>query len=271
MIKLIASDLDDTLLDSELRISQENKDAVRDALAQGMVFTIATGRMFQSAAPYAVELGLDEQQPLICYNGALIKRLSGETLYERFLSTDVSLAVVEYGMQQGWTVNVYYEDELYVSEINQNVENYAAIAQVDVKAVGDLRKFIADGGKRLAKILIPGPADQSPARSQALRRLVGPEVEIACSKPEYVEITSLNTHKGRALQWLAEFMGVRREEVLVIGDGNNDVTMLEMAGIGVAVGNASQQAKKAAGFVTNTNLEHGVARAIRQFALADRD
>ena len=73
MIKLIASDLDDTLLDSELRISQENKDAVRDALAQGMVFTIATGRMFQSAAPYAVELGLDEQQPLICYNGALIK------------------------------------------------------------------------------------------------------------------------------------------------------------------------------------------------------
>ena len=93
-------------------------------------------------------------------------------------------------------------------------------------------------------------------------------MEIASSKPQYIEITSANTTKGRALKWLAEFFGISPAEVLAIGDGNNDVSMLQAAGIAVAVGNASPAAKEAASYVTNPSWEHGVAEAIRKFVLA---
>ena len=119
-------------------------------------------------------------------------------------------------------MNVYYNDELYVAEINSDVERYAAGVQVGVTAVGDLVEFIKDGGKRLAKILIPGRPEDSRDRIAELRQLVGSQVEIASSKPQYIEITSANTTKGRALKWLAEFFGISPAEVLAIGDGNND-------------------------------------------------
>lgn len=268
MIKLIASDLDDTLLDRDGRISRENREVVQEAVARGVIFTLVTGRMFHSAAPFAHELGLDEQQPIICYNGALIQRLSGEVLYERYLSPELAQTVAEHGRERGWTVNVYYNDELYVAEINSDVERYAAGVQVGVTAVGDLVEFIKDGGKRLAKILIPGRPEDSRDRIAELRQLVGSQVEIASSKQQYIEITSANTTKGRALKWLAEFFGISPAEVLAIGDGNNDVSMLQAAGIAVAVGNASPAAKEAASYVTNPSWEHGVAEAIRKFVLA---
>lgn len=268
MIRLIASDLDDTLLNRDGQISGVNREVIREAVAQGIVFTIVTGRMFKSAVPFALELGLDRHQPIICYNGALIRRLSGETLYESYLSPELAQAVAEHGRRRGWTINAYFEDELYVAEINSDVERYAAGVQVQVTAVGDLVGFIKDGGRRLAKILIPGPPEDSRDRIAELKELAGPQIEIASSKPHFIEITSANTTKGRALQWLIDFLGIRPAEVLAVGDGNNDVSMLEMAGISVAVGNASSKVKEAAGHVTSPSWEHGVAKAISEFALA---
>jgi len=268
MIKLIASDLDDTLLDRDGRISRENKEVIREAVARGIVFTIVTGRMFQSAVPFAQELGFGAEHPIICYNGAVIKRVSGETLYEDLLTPELARAVAEYGRQRGWTVNAYYDDELYVAEIDPWAEYYAAQAKVGITAVGDLVEFIEDGPKGLAKILIPGPPEDSRDRVAELRNLLGAQVEIACSKPEYIEITNTNTNKGRALLWLADFLGVRQEEILAIGDAANDVSMLKLAGVSVAVGNAAPQAKEAARYITSPSWEHGVARAITEFALA---
>ncbi len=268
MVKLIASDLDDTLLNRDGRISRENKEVIREAVARGITFTLVTGRMFQSALPYALELGLDQELPIICYNGALIKRVSGETLYESFLAPELAQAVIEFGRERGWTVNAYYNDELYVAAIDQWVEYYASGASVDIKVAGDLVEFISEGPKRLAKILIPGPREESLDRVRALQDLLGSQAEVACSKPEYIEITSANTNKGRALKWLVDFFGIKPAEVMAIGDGTNDVSMLQVAGIAVAVGNAAPQAKEAAGYVTSPSWEHGVAKAITELVLA---
>jgi len=267
MIRLIASDLDGTLLDRDGRISRENREVIREAVARGITFTIVTGRMFQSALPFALELGLDEEQPMICYNGALIKRLSGETLYESCLPPELAQAVAEYGLQRGWTVQVYYDDELYVAEVDQYVEHYAADVNVRINAVGDLMAFIRDGGKKLVKILIAGPPEDSQDRAADLNRVFGSQVEVASSRPRYVEVTSINTNKGRALQWLAGFLGIRQAEVLAVGDNDNDVSMLEVAGTAVAVANASSRAKEAASHVTEPNWKHGVAHAIRELVL----
>lgn len=262
MIKLIVADLDDTLLNPDARLSAENKRVIGEALKRGVSFTIATGRMFQAAAPFARQLGLSPEQPLICYSGALIKRLSGEVLYTRSLPTELAAAVADYGQSRGWTVNLYYNDELYVGSWNRQVEQYLELVQVDAKIVGDLAAFIRRGNKELSKILIINDPRETVERIEEIRSFVGPQVQIARSRPKLIEITNSSAHKGKALLWLAEFMGLAAAEILAIGDSNNDQTMLEAAGIGIAMGNAPPEIKKAADFKTGTNYEDGVAQAI---------
>lgn len=267
MIKLIASDLDDTLLDKNAQVSEANKQAITAAREQGLIFTISTGRMFQATAPFAHELGLDMEQPLICYNGALIRRLSGETLYEQSLSTELSSIIAEYGQRRGWTINAYFDDELYVATLNQAVQDYANRVRVKVTAVGDLVRFIRDGDKTLSKLMIISEPEQTLGRIEQLRPLVGEEVLLLRSRPRFIEITNAQAHKGKALLWLAESLGIRADEVMAIGDSHNDLTMLEMAGMGVAVANAPQEVREVADHVVATHDEHGVAQAIIELAL----
>ncbi|MGI6625411.1 MAG: Cof-type HAD-IIB family hydrolase [Limnochordia bacterium] len=267
MIKLIASDLDGTLLDNNSQLSKENRDAVAEALAQGITFTLSTGRMFQSAAPFARDLGLGPQQPLICYNGALIRRLSGEILYEQPLAPELSQMVVDYGQRRGWTINAYFQDQLYVSAVNQKARDYALRSRVSVTAVGDLVHFVEEGKKCLSKLMIIGEAEETLGRIEELRSLVGEELQIVRSQPHFVEVTNIQAHKGQALKWLAESMGLEVREIMAIGDSNNDLTMIQVAGIGVAVGNAGLLLQENADYVTSSNQEHGVARAIERFAL----
>ncbi len=267
MIRLIASDLDDTLLDQNIQLSFENKSMIQKALAKGLTFTIATGRMFQSAAPFARELGLDPQQPLICYNGALIRRLSGEVLYEQPLAPELSSMIVDFGQSRDWTINAYFDDELFVDELNQDVKDYVQRINTGVSVVDDLVKFIQDGNKKLSKLLIIGGPEETQRRITELDELVGERAQIVRSRPRFIEITNPHAHKGEALLWLAKTMGIKLAEVMAIGDSNNDLTMLQMAGLGVAVGNASQSVQEAADVVTSTNSEHGVAKAIEDFAL----
>ena len=110
MVKLIVSDLDDTLLTDKLTISQADMDAIAQAQAQGMIFTIATGRMFVATLPFAKQLGLPPERPIICYNGAVVQSVSGQVVYENPIRHELALDIVEYCTSQGWTTNVYYHD-----------------------------------------------------------------------------------------------------------------------------------------------------------------
>ncbi|NLJ80878.1 MAG: HAD family phosphatase [Firmicutes bacterium] len=270
MIRLIAADLDDTLLDRNSILSRENKEAVKEVLERGIMFTIATGRMFAATVKYARELNLPSHQPIICFNGALIQRLSGEIIYERPLSVDLAAAIVQFGQKRGWSINAYYRDKLYVSRLNQKIEEYVKFVGVPAREVGDLAGFIK-GGKRLSKLLVIGDPQKMPALVKKMRKLFGAQAKIAQSQQKFMEITALEAHKGAALIWLARFMGFKRTEVMAIGDSNNDVTMLEAAEIGVAVSNAVEEAKKAAQYQTGAHYEHGVAQAIRRHILGFPD
>ncbi len=270
MIKLIASDLDDTLLGKNAQLSAENRQAITAAREQDMIFTICTGRMFQATVPYALQLGLGMEQPIVCYNGALVRRLSGETLYEQSLSTELSATIVEYGQGRGWTINGYFDDELYVATVNQAVQDYADRNRVKIHAVGDLVKFIQDGNKTLSKLMVISEPDQTMERIEQLHPLVGENVLLARSRPKFIEITNPQAHKGKALLWLAESLGIRSDEVMAIGDSNNDISMLKVAGVSVAVANAPQEVQEVVDHIVAANYEHGVAEAIAKFALHSR-
>ncbi len=138
---------------------------------------------------------------------------------------------------------------------------------MDVTAVGDLVKFIQDGNKKLSKLMVIGEPDQTLGRIAELRPLVGENVQLVRSRPRFIEVTNANAHKGNALLWLARFLGLDAGDVMAIGDSNNDLTMIKVAGIGVAVANAPREIQDVADHIVAAHYDHGVAQAITEFAL----
>lgn len=264
MVKLIAIDLDDTLLDNSRRISPRVKAAVREAKARGVAVTLATGRMHRSALPYALELELDI--PLITYNGALIKfSRSGETLFHCPLDAAVAGGVLGLFRRKSWYVQVYADDLLYVRERDANARRYEEVSGMEAVVVGD---GLYDLGDRppTKMLAIAEPADMD-GLVGAVRELYGDRLYLATSKPNYLEILNPGANKGLALARLADYFGLDRREVMAIGDSLNDKEMLEYAGLGVAMHNAAAAVKSVADAVTGANDADGVAEAVEKYVL----
>lgn len=265
MIKLVALDLDDTLLNDELEIPQENIEAIDRAREHGVDVIIATGRMYCRAMPYAQELGMAPDQVMISYNGAMVRRINGDFISHTPLEEDTALAIIKYCQERNWTLNAYYNDQLYVEKINSNVEYYMRMVGADAHPVGDLYQFTADGRIPLTKLLIVGDDDNFGESFEMMRSKFGASAQVTRSKKRYIEITHLEATKAKALARLAESRGLKADQVMVIGDGLNDLQMIQWAGIGVAMANAASDVLAAADFVTKTNNEAGVAHAINRF------
>ncbi len=265
VIKLVALDLDDTLLDSELKISPPTASTICRAIEQGVVVTLATGRMYRSAQPFALELGLDV--PLITYHGALVKTsLTKEVLYHKPVPMELARKVISSVQEQGFDVNLYQNDELYVRKGNPRIQDYSDLAQVSYTEVGDLLSCMYTDTE---KLLVIDEEEKLDRLAITLKELIGDKLHITKSKPFFLEITHPEATKGQALDTLANNLGITRREVMAVGNSYNDLDMLEYAGVGVVMGNARPEIKERADFVTLTNDEHGVAEAIKRFVLAE--
>ena len=262
-IKLVALDLDDTLLNSSRAISPRNKAAIAAATAQGVVVTLATGRMYRAARPYAAALGVDV--PLIVYNGAMIKKgLSGKTLFHRPLAPETTTLVLALLRQQGLYGQVYEEDELYTVRYTQEAEIYFRQTGVRAREMGETFYTRA---WRSTKVLAIAPAARVPGIMRWLQEELGEAAYVTTSKPMYVDVLHPQVSKGRALAQLARQLGVTRREVMAVGDSHNDLEMLAYAGLGVAMGNARDEVKERADAVTAANDEDGVAAAMERYVL----
>jgi len=263
-IKLVAIDMDDTLLDKTLNVSSRTCEAIRKAQEQGVIVTIATGRMFSSAVPFAQELNI--QAPIITYNGGMVRYpLSKEMVFHQPINPTVAGKVVELFRQHGWYLQSYMNDELYVVERCEKAKSYEELAGITAVAVGaDFYTMQHEPTKMLTIA--------EPHEIQAIQRIVNQEFAgelfTATSKAHYLELTHPSVNKGHALALLAEKLGIRCEEVMAIGDSNNDYHMVEYAGFGVAMGNASDRLKGIAQAVTGHNDAHGVAEAIEKYVLS---
>lgn len=263
MIKLVALDMDDTLLNGQQEISPRTADCIRRAVAQGVTVTIATGRMFSSARPFAQGLGLDV--PLITYNGALIKGvLSGETLLHRPIAADVARQVLALFREKDWYIQTYVDDQLYVAELNDKVRYYENLAKVTATVLGD--EFYTRP-QSPSKMLAMADPDQIAMMKETLQALLIDRLYLAVSKPTYLEMVNPAVNKGTALAFLADRLGIKREQVMAVGDSFNDLDMIEYAGWGVAMGNAPDAVKQQAQAVVATNTNEGVAEAFESYVL----
>lgn len=266
-IKMLALDLDDTLLDSTQRISPQCLQVIRRARETGVLVTVATGRMFRSAAPYARELELDI--PMIAYQGALVKTLlSDEVFYYKTIHRDLAGEILELLQLRGVVHHMYCNDYLYMMEVPELARQYLEIARIEPIITHDFEGVLRQ--HEATEIMVVAAQEELLLETEAeIRSRFGSQLHITSYRNRFLEIMHRDATKGKALEVLSRHYGIERREVMAIGDSLNDLSMVEWAGIGVAMGNAEPEVKEAADFVTLSNDEEGVAEAIRRFVLQD--
>lgn len=262
--RLLAMDLDDTLLDSSLRIREEDRQALERARRAGVVVTLATGRMYRATLPYVEELAIDA--PVITYQGALVKHpRTGEVLLHRPVPLALALEIVDRLAARGFHLNVYLDDELYVERHTPESRLYASISRVEARAVGPLVPFLQKTGRDPTKVLAIAREEEIDGLQAEMRPLYEGCLHVTKSKPRFLEFSHPLADKGHALAVVAGCYGLSPEEVIAIGDSYNDLEMIDWAGLGVAVANARPEIRARAGFVTASNEDGGVARVVEKF------
>lgn len=263
MYKMIAIDLDGTLLTDDLMISPDTVKAIQKAVEIGTIVTIATGRMFPSAKQFAQQLGINV--PLITYQGAIIKDVDEKVvMYERLIPPDIAQKLVDIACEKKIHLQVYQDDILYGASENDKLISYAEAVKVPYTIEPNLANLAKHGFTKA--LFIESPEYLNTLQGE-LRTLFGDRAHIAKSKEVYLEVTHPEANKGNALLHLAEKLGIDRSEIIGIGDNHNDLELITTAGLGIAMGNAVKELKDSADYISLTNNEEGVLHAIEKFVL----
>jgi Cof subfamily protein (haloacid dehalogenase superfamily) len=263
MYKLIAIDIDDTLITDDKEVTPGTQAALEQAVEAGAVVTLATGRAYASAKVIARQTGLNV--PIITYQGALVKTLLDEkVLYERYVPVEAARKLYTFCLDRDLHLQTYVDDKLAAREENDRLRGYAGLNGTLYEIEPDFARLIE---QPTPKLLIIDEPDYLDVIAVELRELLGPEVHITKSKPHFLEIMHRDGTKGNALAFLAEHYGFSLDETIAVGDSWNDHEMLEVAGLGVAMGNAIPALKAIADYVAPGNNEEGVKHVIEKFIL----
>jgi Cof subfamily protein (haloacid dehalogenase superfamily) len=265
LVKLVAIDLDDTLLDSGLKIADNCLQAINEVQQQGILVTLATGRMYRSALPYARQLKVDV--PLITYQGGLVKNSrSEEIIYYRPLPAKPAMEVIQFFRDNGVHYHTYRDDNLIMEMLTEEGRYYESLSGIKAEIVDDLVP-IAGSGDAMKIMAVTEDKKHLLTMERELKDRYGETLNITRSKPFFLEVMAREANKADALRVVAAHYHIDRNEVMAIGDSYNDIEMLEWAGVGVAMGNAWEVVKEAADHVTRSNDEDGVAEALRRYVL----
>lgn len=260
--KLIALDLDDSLLDDNQIISEKNKKAIIEFQKKGIHVVFCSGRANDSMMPFVEELGVhNDEDYIISYNGALINTISGTQLLRKEISGKILKDIIKTGRKHNIDIQLY-TDDLLIEKRTERTELYESLCSTPATKIDDLTKI-----KSSMKVLFNYmPGDKLEALRLDLIKKYGEELNIFYSKPSYVEVLNKEANKGLAVKTLADKLGIKKEEIIAIGDGFNDVSMIEYAGLGVAVQNSPDGVKEIADYITKaTNNEDATWEVYEKF------
>lgn len=262
-MEVLACDLDRTLIWEDGVLHPRTRAALERAQAAGMRVIVVTGRMFRSVLPYLEEAGLDE--PVVCYQGAVVADpATGSFLRHVPIPLELAREAISGLERDGFHVNCYVDDELYVGRVTPEAERYATFQNLPLHPVGNLVAWLSEPPTKLVVIDDPVVLDGLEAR---LKSRFEERLYISKSLPYFLELASPEVTKGTGLAFVAEHLGFTAERTLAFGDGENDVELLEWAGWGIAVANAHERVLAVADWVCPSAAQEGVAQVIE--ALVD--
>lgn len=276
MVKLIAMDMDGTLLNPSQLISPGNLAALRAARQAGIRLCLCSGRMPEDASFFASDAGIDDML-ILALNGAYcLDRPHGKVVSSREMARETAQRLAEAFEERGMVYSVFRGNEIVLSRkltSPQELDQWGG----SFKRHGKIRHF--EGREQVERLAAEGInkfvcVDRAhPEGLQAFGRELGaavPAVEITSSWVDNIEIMSQGVNKGTALSALAARLGIAREEIMAIGDNDNDRPMFRAAGVSVCMANGTEKAKAEALHLTASNAEDGVAQAIFALALPEK-
>lgn len=265
--KMVFCDMDGTLLWKGIRLSVENSQAIRKAVDKGVDFVICTGRGAFGVEPYLKELGMiGKKGYAICQNGATVYDLKTMTVaIKKSFSPSLLKPVSDFAHTLGEIENFYYDDRVFMCEtLTDEVSEYCQVMKTTPRILSDPMKYEGE----FTKCLFSGPRKKLEQVKAFAENLLGDKVNLFYSSPTYLEFVIRGVDKGTALEATAKEAGVSLEEVIAIGDSDNDLPMILKAGLGVAMKNGEDHVKAAAGYTTeHTAEESGVAEVLEKFIL----
>lgn len=291
MYKLVAIDLDGTLLNSYGQISEKNRKTLKEAQINKVNIVLASGRLLNSVKNIASDLG--DNRYIICGNGSLIYDLQkDEIIYDKFIEIKKVLQIIDICEKNSIYYNIYTESMVIAKTLENNVlfyhqenANKPENKKTKINLVDNIYDYVKNlKNENILKITI---SDKSSIIFNSIikklrniknidvldvahmsRKIIKSGTEEVSLEYYYTEITNENVDKWNAIEWLAEKLEIKNEEIMVIGDNVNDKMMIENAGLGIAMGNSAPYIKEVADKVVSSNNENGVAQAIIENCLS---
>ena len=259
--KMIATDLDGTLLDDNKQISIENQEAVRYAVEKGIKIIPCTGRAVQGVTKFPFLTAL--KTLAVTHNGGMIINLAdNQILYNCTLQNNDAEFIISKGFSFHTNMCIWIDNRLYCNEINEYTSKYSGINSVEPLVFHSYREL---PDREVTKILWYDTEEHISDYAEHMEKTVSANVTCCTSTPHFLEFFSSKTSKAIALAHIGNLYGIKKENIIALGDEKNDIDMLKFAGKGIAMANARSEVKKAADFITESNNENGFAKAIYQF------
>lgn len=263
---LVAIDLDQTLLGPDHQIPEVNQRAVHHLLERGVHVVIASGRMHEATLRYYRQLDLND--PIISYNGAMVRHPETDEIWRHLrVPSNCASEIVRYCAENHHHLNYYLEDQLYVAERGEWAEFYFRQTQSIIHESGDLKQF--EGKKPTKLILIDEPRVVAHLLPR-FRTRYGDRLYITTTNPEYLEFMNPTASKESALQIVCEHLKITADRTIAFGDSDNDIGMLQWAGLGVAMGNAKSHVLEIADYIAPSYDQNGLAAAIMDIFREDQ-
>ncbi len=269
--KLIAIDMDGTLLNSQNIVSKKNSEALYKAKEQGLYVILSTGRILTSALYYgqAIELG----DPIIACNGAIVSSGNGDNiLYDKSIEVEASKELIKLAEENHIYYHFYDRDTFYTREIKDDVVRFydsyddnLGDHKMNIEVLDDPVKFLDRKPSIYKFVFIDNDKEKLLDFRMKLSYING--VEISSSWENNIEVMSSGISKGYGLKYLIDTLNIDKSQVVAIGDNENDIPMFKISGLSIAMGNGESTIKKNADIVTDTNDENGVAKAIEKHVL----
>ena len=262
--KMIVLDLDDTLLKNDGTISRKTNKTLKKAQEDGVKVVLASGRPTFAIASVANALELEKYGGyIISYNGArIIECKSRKELYAANITREEVQELYQMSQENEAYIQTYIGDNIIASQSNKFTDIEKQITGMEIIIPDDFSSYVQ---QEVVKVIVL----QEPERLKELEKQWKPLVEnklyMTISKPFFLEFMNLEVDKGKSILRLGQMLGIDAEEIIAIGDSYNDITMIQAAGLGVAMGNAVETVKEIANYITEDNEHDGVAAVVEKF------